>query len=499
MLYEYIKEFCQVAKIQNDEFGFRVIQNLFFIKFSKKGLTVYIYIYIIDKNENGGEKMKKKILKLFILLAVVALLLVCLTGCENDKEDDDNDRKNDDAEEVVDEDYELYDNQNQGTVEISEIVYRFDGGIAIVKDENNNWFAINEKGEIVLELPIAEGREAIDLVKEDVTCKNGYIKVDTHSTGNSIKYYDKNGKEILNDLDEDTKIISDISKSGYYWVTKESKTLAGNEYTYSIQDLDGNIIKDFGKKDSNSYAKLVGGDIFYGYLKENEEETDEETYIEVDNGKHFLLDAKSGKEIEAEGQVENFRYVGYGWYLGWGVGSDDIIFKDNLEEYHELSSWRKDMQIINEKYYIERGSDTAIIRSMDGEEVKDLSEGEAKNIAYFDGVYYVISKTDFCYTLDENFDYILEPKEFNSGHIVGVTSDGVVVCQSDEDGNIKYYITNKNFEVEKELDIENKKANWTNLEEILTNFDGLTEGDFLYSSKGIYDVKNEKKLVIKYK
>ena len=81
-------------------------------------------------------------------------------------------------------------------------------------------------------------------------------------------------------------------------------------------------------------------------------------------------------------------------------------------------------QDLNDKYYLgEQG-----IVDLTGKVVYDFSEGGYSQVCYYDGSYYVVSKTGFLYTMDDNFKRIAEPIKHSTSDLV-LTTNGIVTVE----------------------------------------------------------------------
>ena len=115
--------------------------------------------------------MKKRIFIVGIIFILISMLVI-LTGCGDKKS---NTNQNQEVENVTSNN-EIQ--ANKTGIEIKEIVQRFTDGIAVVKDNNYNQYAIDENGNVIVKSKDSD---------ENVYYSNGYISV-----GNYI--YDSEGK-----------------------------------------------------------------------------------------------------------------------------------------------------------------------------------------------------------------------------------------------------------------------------------------------------------------
>lgn len=251
-------------------------------------------------------------------------------------------------------------------------------------------FVINESGNILY------------TINSSTEYSNGYT---FSSTGGTITDL-KTNKEIAKNTTEVTCV--GVTKSGYVLQNVEKEELAGKVYKSQIIDTNGRVTWSHENKSSKpEYFKAVKDD-YVIYLTN--------TYS---NQKYTIINAKTGKEIETGycSVAGYFEYKIKGDYLLIGISANNdyySIFNTRTEELTntKLSHIHK---ILNDKYvYATPLWGTVGIYDMEGNLVKDLDEGKVKEIYYYNNKYYVISETDFYYTLDETFKYVDEPVKISS-------------------------------------------------------------------------------------
>lgn len=412
--------------------------------------------------------MRKKFLLTGIIFMLI-LMLVILTGCGDKKS---NTNQNQEVENVTSNN-EIQ--ANKTGIEIKEIVQKFTDGIAVVKDNNNNQYAIDENGNV-----IAKSKDS----KENVYYSNGYISV-----GNYI--YDSEGKEITHD---ENKTYGNVSKSGYVSVVIKSEDVSGKHYIEQIEDLQGNKISD-------SYT-LYSTDSDFVYLFE-----DFYYVCDRDNEEYLLINAKNNETKNLEevlckdgGSLSYapniIRKFGNLYLLSegskaWCVNSDFSKVTSAAPIYDGFGYTVNN--IILDKYMIGKGNqggnaDEIRAFDLDGNMVKDFTEiGNVKAIEEYNNIIYIISETGYIYTMDENFNYIIQPEKTE---YVGLLKckDGIIATKDVGSGNVNMTLLDENLQPVKEL---------ATISHSYTSSDG---DKFLYynyvNSYSIYNLETNKELEI---
>ena len=126
-----------------------------------------------------------------------------------------------------------------------------------------------------------------------------------------------------------------------------------------------------------------------------------------------IYDAKTNKNFGYEGIKE------------WNSYSTSDIYNEYALElkffsfpyYDGQESNNRKILSLEDGYIYENADDSwndnpgYYIKDLDGNILKDISEGGIKEIEYYDGRFYVITNTEYWYVMDKNFNYILEPEK----------------------------------------------------------------------------------------
>ncbi len=343
--------------------------------------------------------MKKRILVVG-LITIFILILVTLTGCGNKKETSSSDKIN----------------ENEGSkqskeIEFSHIESSYSGGYAILdsgkKDEKTQeeiFYYVDSAGKVVDERSIYNNTEEI--------FSNGYTTVNPYRRDGT--YNDNIGKSYIIDAEgnsikseKSSVAYSEVSKDGYVLAVYEEDGLSGKTYHTKIESLKGEEI--FTVEGKAEY-KLIIENIFAVILKDERK---------VSN-KVILIDAKSKEKYEYDYNLYTI--------LDNVIGGKNYIYIDNKIISTDLKKVYDNMPVmkqdLNDKYYLgEQG-----IVNLEGKVVYDFSEGGYSQVCYYDGAYYVVSKTGFLYTMDDNFKTIAEPIKHSTSDLV-LTTNGVVTVE----------------------------------------------------------------------
>jgi len=390
--------------------------------------------------------VKKKIL----CLTLCTILLISLTGCGSKSEEEKDSSNNTNTAE-----------KSKPTIEINEIMSKYDSGIAAVKSTDDEIYIIDEEGNprFKIEEKLTSG------YSREVEVKNGYVTLtDCNGTSCNSIIYDASGKELKS---ETGARYGKVSKSGYFVVKRWEDSLAnGTTDVTTIENLDGKVIKKV-KSASGNYNILIGGNIFYIVERTSDGEDSTTKLYNPENGKSIECN------LNADLERHSYKY-------------DLVINQDKKEVYYEDLSQKysiADNGILNANYY---SSEDGIYDIKTGKLVKDLSEGNVKNIYSYDNVYYVTSETGYYYTLDKNFNYIKNPEKNDKYELLGVSDEGVVVNNY---STKKIQIIDQNYEVVKELNID------TNNEFDFIYPESNIDGNIIYlKDNGIFNIKLNKKI-----
>lgn len=289
---------------------------------------------------------------------------------------------------------------------------------------------------------------------------------------------DYNGKEVLKGKN---KTYGQVSKSGYVSVITKEESISGIKNILTFQDLKGKEVYK-GTGEYEYYAEqvnYVGDDVFliqadktFVNVKTGEKYISDESYIGsvyIDNN-WFQLRAYNNKYITYDlKKVVDAKMDG---------GDDDYVYNTT---------------IISDKYLLGIGamggnSGKTVLFNYDGQVVKRFSDlGEINKIFEYDGIYYVVSNTNYFYTMDSNLNILNEPQKDKYSNIFGVTTKGILVYDK---GNENYIIIDKDLKEVSKLENMVKMSNYT--------FEIDSDGKFIYGTsrddlkqKAIYSIDKE--------
>lgn len=294
--------------------------------------------------------------------------------------------------------------EEENEIEIKKVIEKFDKGLALVEDEDEKQYVINEKGKIIYE-------QEDD---EEIFINNGYI-----SAGHYI--YDSKGKEVAHN---DNKIYNKVSKSEYVLVTIEINNVTGTKYMNQIEDLKGNKVSEqyltYSDFDSDRY---LFEDFYLIYDREKEDN------VILDANKN---EAKYAEEFEnrfLETTLSTVRKYGE-WYcvrsakgFNWFVNSDfSKIIYEKINVDNEEYTYK---QVILDKYMLaESNQGKVALFNTEGNMIADLTEnGGVKDIKAFEDVIYILSDK-YLYTVNSDLEYIVEPKKTDFSGLA-LTKEGV--------------------------------------------------------------------------
>lgn len=357
----------------------------------------------------GGILIKKKLLSIILIIAMLSATLIALAGCGNEESNTNKEKKektsnkteyateeNQDASTDVDENNNTSNSttyKSTGDMQaISRFICPFSSGMAIV-DSKGKQYVIDEKGNVLFDFTTQykqfkdTERSAVSFygVESQIAIRNGYV-----FCYNSI--YDKTGKQIY----QQNGPISDISESGYFAGYKSETEFEGKKTTYMIMNPEGKVIASH-IEDDGSHFTFIDEDVY--------------SYTDKEDEYHFI-DAKTGKELsDLRGTIVGKTLVG-----------SDIVGGV--------------LQVLNDEYYIGEfglGGDKEIYKvAEERTSVKEFGESGLKYIVYYNDVYYVYSKTGYLYTMDKSFNYIAEPVKVSINENFYLTTKGVLIEKDDK-------------------------------------------------------------------
>ncbi len=331
------------------------------------------------------------------------------------------------------------------------------------------------------------------------TLSNGYLTISPLRASYGMKSYEGKSKvyDLKGNLVKDAKpytIYGPVSKSGYLCVHERQENFEGEKFVYQIQDLQGNVIREY-SKDSDGQAmgtyQLISDDVFYNVSEK------------------VLFDAKTGKVIDTtelnSGTSNYFNgHDGIIYYYAVGLSRPVEVFTNNLSTRYTLPKYASIKKIINNRYcYGSRyAEDDKIYDMSTGNVAKEITTGGVNKIVEYNGDFYILSDTKYIYTLDKDFNQVAEPVKNDYG-ILFVTPKGVVIRSNDGycyiDRDLKEnYEPFKDLPKSATLDTDVGKNDFTKLE-IVHNFlyfytrvGNSTDKNYI-----IFDARNDKILDLK--
>jgi len=398
----------------------------------------------------------KKILNGVLVILMLMSMLIVLTACGDEDDDDYSSRKkkknkNEVVEEIDEEEEDIdYDTAEVDVIEDSDIeessVSRTSNSnsISSISSDFNEYseanayvngsglVVFNNKGEILSDL-------------------SSYVNGYTYGYNNDYKQCVKDSKgKILYTVEEDnvnTSIsIVGVTGEGYSLQTVTKDELSGKTYEARIVDLKGNTTWSMSMRSSSpEYFKVIA-----------------ENYVLVrkDLANYWIVNAENGEEtdlkLSALPSYLDVRLYGNNVLIGL-TGNNENYWLLNYKTGELIQTTNHVRVVLNDKYIWAQplwGTDG--IYSFDGELVKEL-EGETRQIHYLDGKYYVMSKTGFFYTMDDDFEYIDEPVKYYSSYydIVPVEGGKIYFSYTDSlksntynivEGTEAYIIDEKEFD-----------------------------------------------------
>lgn len=212
----------------------------------------------------------------------------------------------------------------------------------------------------------------------DTYIMNNYVYTNNKIYGDSEFNYvfDSKGKEVY----KANGSIIGISESGYCLISEKMDSMAsGENEEYNIVDL-----KD-GKSVYSSKSEMVYSDYKDYFIKEELNAMVSGTLIDSKTLEEYK-DYASNKDYLKE-ESEELKSFNMPYYNG---------------EKNYLGSTIID---VNKKTILKNGK----IIDFDGNELKDISEGDVKYICSYDDNIFVVTRTGYVYTLDKKYEYIAKP------------------------------------------------------------------------------------------
>lgn len=239
---------------------------------------------------------------------------------------------------------------------------------------------------------------------------NGYVLISYSENRDGEAPYvnyvrDLNDGVIKIEEDSATKFTG-ITESGYVLQRAVTDTLGGLVYESKIVDIEGNVVWQ------NEDSKTI--EYFQPLVK------DLVIYCEASYENYYLINVRTGDIIDLgfNCDADHFEYDISGRYFWANSGNNytDIII--DMEDFRVVSTSVDGVyKVLNDKYvYARPNHREAGIYNLNEELIKDLSEGGVKYITYMDGLYYVISDTEFFYTMNDQLEYVQEPVKMHESY-----------------------------------------------------------------------------------
>ncbi|MBR2290215.1 MAG: hypothetical protein IJ867_06485 [Clostridia bacterium] len=389
--------------------------------------------------------MKKKIFRILLIVVLIAGMMIGLTACGDDDDEEEtrsSRRKTVSAKANVDED-DAYE-EDEGKVENSrkESKDKFSKTALKSSYEVERIYGMNaDETKIV----VAFKGEGATMFVTDLTGKvlnsfevNHYgteVKCGKWIENNGV-VYDFDGK-IWYKNDNSTKFL-DVSESGYILRTRETESMAtGKVKTYEIYD-----------QKNDKVLKTLEGEIQYSgladYFKLATKGYDGRLYLNENN--FSVFNAKTEQEVVTTEVYKDYgealRGFNFPFYDGEEMGHNKIL---SLEEGLVYTKYAK-----------------SLITDLDGNELKDISEGNPTRVEYVDGHFYVITETEYWYILDKDFNYVLEPEKmhnFFTGNNASsyFTKNGIFSLAKHDSPDFNYWINILSNDTLECLDLNSKE------------------------------------------
>lgn len=339
-----------------------------------------------NKNKTNKKKSNKKIIAIVVISIVVGLILILGT-----------------VGFVI---LKFVNNVRSEKYQITEILARYGtDGTAIVKIKDDSVYVINENGKIVGTLPK-------DL--SSVKYKNGYVLVNPNEEDDGESYVMDNKGNIL--LPENENIIyKDITDDGYIVQEITEESLAGETTYFAVTDINGNQVLRIEEDDCND-VEAIGKGLIFKDLR-----FDDNSIVNIETKKEtFTNDNRGG-----------FEDLGNGFFIYQSYSEDNDYIVDSNSCMIYYFNYINVIKMLNNSYIYGESDGKPGIYDLDGNLVKDLTEGGVTSIYYANNKYYVISETDYFYTLDNSFNYVDQPQKI-SLTIKDITPSGIIVMVHNE-------------------------------------------------------------------
>ena len=284
---------------------------------------------------------------------------------------------------------------------------------------------INNNGEVYKNDAIGSAGNYVTYLSNGVV-SNGYLTINNLKVSYGMKSSEGKSKvfDLKGNVIKESKqytIYGPVSKSGYLCVFERQENFEGEKYVYQIQDLQGNVIREYTKTSDGQATgtyQLITDDVFFNISEK------------------VLFNARTGKVIDVSNYVSGSSnyFKGYNdliyYYTPAGTRSVEV-FNSDLTVHNVLPKNVSVKEIINDKYfYGSRYIEDDKIYDMQGNIVKEITTGGVKKIVEFNGDFYILSDTKYIYTLDKDFNQIAEPVKNDYG-VLFVTPKGVLIRSND--------------------------------------------------------------------
>lgn len=437
--------------------------------------------------------MKKKCLKIFSM-ALLVVILCTLTGC-SDKDVSTNpveESQNTSSTELLSNSVSnlASSEKNDDGIKILSVVQLqdVDTEISLVQLSEKTVSVINERGEVIKTI---DEENSDKLLYQSYAYKNGVIYKDIDKN-EKTQIKDKDIKEVI-DLDtskviveaSDKVTIEGVTTSGYILTINTVENLSGTTYESKVIDKTGNTLWSKEYKYQPSLFRAVGKDFIL--------------YSDSSSENISFVDVNTGKTTELEFDNGGLKCERYGDLLFAGVDENSYAINLNTGEVISIDLNRV-QKILNDKYvYATPLWGTEGIYTMQGELVKDLSEGGVKEINYKDNIYSIFSQTDFYYTLNDNFEYIVQPTKVHEDYgYLTFRPYGIEFINN----NYLYYIKDSDFKADEPLNDLAIKLNYYSFhnyykDNVSTIFQEIQDFTTKTSEFSLLDVKTLEKIEIK--
>lgn len=235
--------------------------------------------------------------------------------------------------------------------------------------------------------------------------------------GNKSNQEESIDLEIVAASDEDDLILlRERYTYNYYITTLSGKIIAKNlKLSNSTFEIQNGFINAFNGK---IYDK--NGDLVYsseaattaisknGYVLEM---VTEESMAEGTVKKYRIVDYKTG-EILTESKY-GIEYLDYEDYFSYNTGNNTYVYDAKTKERGELP-FGKSTELLSMKYRLKYNPTRQKIYDFDDNELKDISEGGVREIVCYGDRIFVLTNTDYVYTLDMNFNYVVQPTKITN-------------------------------------------------------------------------------------